>query len=205
MNDLIYLGFAQLSYLDWHNIDKNSILEKVSNLKLKSILENADTFNQIKTPDYGKKGMSDKSNNYCEKLENGKKIYNKADARLFYLYSEHLEDPDELANKKFPEFQEWEFVEGFDHTKLQTLDFNNPNNKKKHGKINNRFDSDFQASVFKKGNQIMIALRGSDKLSGKHLKGDWLTTNFELGFNHMADQLACKAMVCDYVGNNLYL
>lgn len=92
MSDVIFAGFAQLSYLDWHKLDNN-----YKNLKLDTLLKpNSLAFNQIKTSDYKGNG---KSNYSVDETIDGKKIYSATDARLFYLYSEH-EEPNN--NPKYP-------------------------------------------------------------------------------------------------------
>jgi hypothetical protein len=75
MKDVIYAGFSQLSYLDWHSLDNNS-LNKVKNNSLSEIFKTNIVFNQIKTPDYNK---WDKGNNeyYVSLSEEGHKIYAK--------------------------------------------------------------------------------------------------------------------------------
>jgi len=101
MKEIIYAGFAQLSYLDWHNLDDKSIglkLNKVFGTDIK-------IFNQIKTKDY-KKMETDGSDYYVKKDEKGRKIYNATDARSFYLYSEDGNEPN--MNPFYAEFGEWE-------------------------------------------------------------------------------------------------
>ena len=97
MSDIIFAGFAQLSYLDWHKL-KASQGKKLSSILGKDTL----AFNQIKTSDYKGNG---KSNYSVDETIDGKKIYSATDARLFYLYSEH-EEPNN--NPKYPDFGEWE-------------------------------------------------------------------------------------------------
>ena len=100
LSDLIFIGFAQLSYLDWHK------LKKGNGKKLKMIFgEGSDDFNQIKT----KKYKDYKKTNYAiDVTSDGKRIYSSEDSRLFYLYSEDSVNAE--ANPKYPEFGNWEFI-----------------------------------------------------------------------------------------------
>jgi len=115
MKDIIYAGFAQLSYLDWHKLDK-----KFSKFKLSQIFgKDTEAFNQIVTDSYIEMygGFQDTGKAYREqeqkttgtsgyilnvkkekkeeiKLEkdyleliNGKKIYDANDARLLNTVS----------------------------------------------------------------------------------------------------------------------
>lgn len=181
MNDVIYAGFAQLSYLNWHKLDNKS-----SGLKLSSIFgKDTKIFTQIKTSDYNV--MQTDGKDYYVKKENNKKIYDRKDARIFYLYSENEKEPGK--NPMHPEFGEWEFVCAYDHKKI----FNEMlKNTPKNIEIT-KSDSGFQACAFKKGNDVIISYRGSDSLNVyEHFLGDWYYTNGNLGFlGAVPDSLTC--------------
>ena len=98
MSDIIFAGFAQLSYLDWHEL---TFFPKGT--KLNVILKNTKAFNQIKTDDY--KNYK-KSNYSVDETIHGKRIYSAKDARLFYLYSEDATNAEN--NPKYPDFGEWQ-------------------------------------------------------------------------------------------------
>ncbi|MGM0508839.1 MAG: PAAR-like protein, partial [Fusobacteriota bacterium] len=123
-----------------------------------------------------------KSDGYYVRKEEEKKIYSAKDSRIFYLYSEDKVNAED--NPKYPELRDWEFLCAYDHAKI----------REEAGNIVGKKDSGFQASAFKKGNEIIIAFRGSDDLlKMRHLKSDWIRTNLNLGFNNYAEQLICTA------------
>ncbi len=99
MSDIIFAGFAQLSYLDWHKL---TVLPKGTQIK-EIFKEGAIAFNQIKTDDY--KNYK-KSNYSVDETIHGKRIYSAKDARLFYLYSEDATNAEN--NPKYPDFGEWQ-------------------------------------------------------------------------------------------------
>jgi len=164
MKDVIYAGFSQLSYLNWHKLNG-----KFEGEKLGYIFKTPNSFDEIKTPFYDEMIKGNDGDYYLRKEED-KKIYSAMDKRIFYLYSEDENEP--ARNAKYPEFQEWEFLCGYDHKKIL----------KEVGNIIDIDDSGFQASAFKNGNKVMIAYRGTDE------GADWSKTNIPLGFNKYADQ-----------------
>jgi len=169
MKDVVYAGFAQLSYLNWHEIEEVFLSQlDLENYKLITLFLKAQVLDKIKTPFYDKMIKGDDGDYYLRKEEE-KKIYSAMDKRIFYLYSEDENKP--VDNPKYPEFQEWEFLCGYDHKKIL----------KEAGNIIDIDDSGFQASAFKKGNKVIIVYRGSDEESGSK-------TNIPLGFNKYAEQ-----------------
>ena len=181
MNDIIYANFAQLSYFDWHNLSEEKIIDfGLGNKGIKTILDDKDAFNLIKTVVYSE---WDHGNNeyYLRLSEEGHKIYAKEDLRVFMLWSENREKPDE--NPKFSELNEWEFLCGYDHQKVLN----------EAGRIIGDENSGFQGSAFKNGNKVVIAYRGTDE------KSDWVNTNLQLGMNKYVDQLTCVAYIYDKV------
>lgn len=208
MKDIIYAGFAQLSYLDWHKltlVPKGTKLRDIFGIR-------KEAFNQILTDDYIEMYGGTKANNKHVKgkgftlsrphledtitldkdyshLDKGRKIYNAKDARLFYLYSENEEKPDD--NPFYPQFGNWEFIYAYNHNKVKE--------EMKEKDLIGIFDSGFQASVFKNGNEIMIAYRGSDAFGKvKHLN-DWLLTNFCIGIYRFPEALVCALWLYDKV------
>ncbi len=189
MKDILFAGFAQLSYLNWHKLELNAGESK----KLREIFKDLDKFEVLKNGDYDKIYEDGKDYLREENLGNGvmAKIYDRGDARIFMQYSEDTVNPNETP--KFSEFGEWEFLFGYDHNKIrEELGENSCILKEK--------DSGFQASAFKKGNNIIIAYRGSDDMEDKqHMESDWIETNLRLGFNRMPDALICTAWMYDKV------
>lgn len=180
MKDIIYAGFAQLSYLNWHNLEK-----KFQGNKLKSIFDSMPAFNQIKTPDYDAM-ETDGTDCYVKKTEDGKKIYDSKDARAFYLYSENEGNPNE--NPMYPEFGDWQFICAYNHKKI----LNEMKKEADREAAIGAFDSGFQASAFNKGNDVIIVYRGSDdKTVWEHILGDWIFTNGALGIQAIPDSLTC--------------
>jgi len=220
MKDIKYAGFAQLSYLDWHKL--NNVYKGT---KLNSIFgEKKDAFNQIVTDSYIEMygGFQDTGKAYREqeqkttgtsgyilnvkkekkeeiKLEkdyleliNGKKIYDANDARLFYFYSEHPKEPND--NPMYKEFANWQFIYGYDHDKVE-------NEMKIKGKneLNGLWDSGFQASVFKNGNEIIIAIRGSDSFKKAEHLNDWILTNYSVAMMRLPEAVICALWLYDKV------
>lgn len=157
MSDIIFAGFAQLSYLNWHKL---TLLPKGT--KLNVILENTNAFNQIKTSDYNDmyppltKEQENKlkqeiiqevvkGNGYkITKPTKGKKEESSAVKDYLELSKAkhkiyHHKDPrlfylySENAKNaektpKYPEFGEWEFIAGFDTNKIHDLSVDEENN-----------------------------------------------------------------------------
>lgn len=190
MKDIVFAGFAQLSYLNWHKLELNARESK----KLREIFKDIDYFERLKNGDYAK--IYPKGQDYL-RIEEGKKIYHKSDARAYFLYSEDKVNGEKKP--KYSEFGEWEFIEGYNHMKIftDTVVYYN-------GRIKlSRKDSGFQASVFKKGNDIIIAYRGTDEMV------DWIKTNNALGIiDTIPDALTCAVYVYNKIKMryaNLYI
>ncbi len=79
MKDIIYAGFAQLSYLDWHKLNI-----KHKGLKLNNILgKDIRIFNQIKTSNY-KKMETDGQDYFVRKERRNKNLcFNRCKVFLF--------------------------------------------------------------------------------------------------------------------------
>jgi len=121
MKDVIYAGFAQLSYLNWHKSGEKLRGEelKLENKTLQNIFKQEKYFELLKNGDYAK--IYPEGQDYLreENIGNGvvAKIYDRRDARIFMLYSEDRTNPNRTP--KFPEFGEWEFLCGYDHNKIR--------------------------------------------------------------------------------------
>ena len=181
MKDVIYAGFAQLCYLDWHNLKDDFIKNKLNGeKKLSRILGNVGAFNQIKTQAY--ENLMERED-YCYRIENNKRIYSEYDARLFYLYSENEEGEPE-KNPKYPEFGQWEFLCAYDHNKIYN-EISKTSNAKFSISSNN---SGFQASAFRYGDEVMIAYRGSEILE---LWEDFVKTSLTSLMGQNTEALTC--------------
>lgn len=186
MKDIIYAGFAQLSYLDWHKltlVPKGTKLRDIFGIR-------KEAFNQIKTSNYKK--METDGQDYYVRKEEGIKIYASTDARSFYLYSEDKEKAEQ--NPFYKEFGEWEFIFGYDHNKI--LAEYKMNKQEPRVSYN---DSGFQASVFKRNNQVIIAYRGTNPLS---ITKDWAKTNADFACGVIPDAVNCAIWLYEKVATD---
>ncbi len=97
MKDIIFAGFSQLSYLNWHNLSEKLISTSLKGKRdLKSIFDAKDAFNKIKTNEYS----TYSGPNYSLKDTGLSKqnIYSCLDARLFYVYSEDRGNAEKTLN-----------------------------------------------------------------------------------------------------------
>ena len=198
LKHVVYAGFCQLSYLNWHRLMAEYSGKKVRDLsKENRFLKETrpDTYDNFYKPD-----------KYYLYRYNGKEIYHAEDRRSFVLYSEDIVDP--LENPKFPEFAEWEFVYAYDHKKIAKT-FEKDETKEKNSKRGDARDWDyktgilssgFQGSVFKnkKEKVLIIAYRGTDF---SH-KNDWIFTNFLLGMQVIPDALTCAVWLYEKVATD---
>lgn len=198
LKHVVYAGFCQLSYLNWHRLMKEYSGKKVSDLSKEKKFLNAtrpDTYDNFYKPD-----------KYYLYRYNGKEIYHAEDRRSFVLYSEDIELTDK--NPKFPEFGEWEFVYAYDHKKIAQT-FEKDETKEKNSKRGDARDWDyktgvlssgFQGSVFKNKRRkvLIIAYRGTDF---SH-KNDWIFTNLLLGMQVVPDALTCAVWFYEKVATD---
>lgn len=197
MKDIEYAGLAQLSYLHWHKLSKVT-LESVGDNTIKNIISKEITFSKLKNSDY-EDMATDGKDYYVKKDSKGRKIYSGKDARLMMLYSE---DPTNAEKKpKFAkDFEGWKFVKGYDHHSIyDALPVISTSGKplyvssvyEKSNKVDikkiSKEDSGFAASIFSKGNNVVIAYRGTDE-NLKDMSG--ANTNF-LRSNYIKDQFVC--------------
>ena len=197
LNDIVYANFAQLSYFDWHKFDK-SLVNFENNIflagpKVSDIFKDKESFKSILTPMYNKSRMTEVAGDFvsyqAKDHKTGKivNIYDYNDYRLFLLYSEDRNNF--LEKKVFAKcgLGDWEFVCAHDHfTVVAEM------KKKNELRVSEYFNSGFQACAFKKGNDVMIAYRGSDDLwILQHTVSDWIYTNISLGLGGVPDSLTC--------------
>lgn len=186
MKDVIYAGFAQLSYLDWHKLPEYI---PANDKKINILVEKY--FDKIRTEDYDKIYSAGKD--YL-RIEDGKKIYSEADNRMLMLYSE--DEVKAEQNPKYPEFGDWEFVCGCNHENINMLKGYLTGNVD----CREAVDNGFQASAFKKGTDIIIAYRGSnDMFKMVNFMTDWIDTNLKLGTNMVPTALTYAVIFYDYI------
>ena len=153
MKDVVYLNFAQLSYFDWHLLEKElkekhkidlkeygtSVDKLISGDKTWGILlpKNLEETHKIVEVEVGKQKL---------------KLYNEKDKRLFMKYSESVTGQENEIPKYEKELSGWEFLYAADHNKIY----------KDYLGMESERESGFQASAFKKEQEIMICYRGTD-------------------------------------------
>lgn len=196
LNDIVYANFSQLSYFDWHKYSGKVNFENKKFVKgpsISTIFEDADNYSSILTPRYTSNTRIKKiENDYVSCQEEDHKtgkpvnIYDYDDYRMFLLYSEERNEPNKHPKFKDCGLGDWEFVCGHNHFSIVAKMKNNLT-------INKFWDSGFQASAFKKGNDVIIAYRGSDDMfSLGHFLSDWTYTNLlNLAFDGIPDSLTC--------------
>ena len=149
--DINYALMAQLSYLNWNRIDKNKIDREI----LSEILFEENIISQIKT-DFYDNPYHYPSNEIIAgepgKLE--QYTYHEEDKRLFLVYS-----TEKLEQKSTPKFGK--ILDGWEYLDCSTGEI-----------IQNRFfppellkeykESGFFGVAFQRGNDIMIAYRGTE-------------------------------------------
>lgn len=146
MRDIDYAFFSQMSYLNWENLNKKNIEEAGSDNSVTNILNTKELWS-ILSSSPRKKEVSEYAGN---------------DKRLFMKYS--LEG----SKKAIFDFSEWQFLLGAGYSDIYKLYL-----KKKEKIVNNRYKGSFRGIAFKKGNKIIIAFNGGEKLVS--LKKDVIT------------------------------
>ena len=164
--DINYALMAQLSYLNWNRIDKNKIDREI----LSEILFEENIISQIKTDFYN--DPSHYPSNEIIAGEPGKLeqyTYHEEDKRLFLVYSL------DKTEKRTPLFEN--IVDGWEYLDCATGEI-----------IQNKFfppelleeykESGFFGVAFQRGNDIMIAYRGTEdkvKHNNKLISEDIIT------------------------------
>ena len=170
--DINYALMAQLSYLKWNNIENKKIIE---NQPVKTILLTDTILSQIKTDFYNDRKnyhSNEKLNNNGDNGELEKYTYHEEDKRLFLIYSLEKGE-DEKAGKPFFE----NIIDGWEYLDCATGEI-----------IQNKFfppellkgyeESGFFGIAFQRGNNIMIAYRGTEdktKHNNKFIAEDIIT------------------------------
>ncbi len=215
MKDVEYALFAQVTYYNWFNYrkkesDLSAIFKDIILMEILLKGKSEDFISQNTEID----GVLSNGDSY--------KIYRGEDKRLLMMYSEDTIDPDK--NKKYKNlFEGWELIEGTNHEKIygeceripiEKLVIKGVKEKEGYGageliredeKIEfnrigiSELDSGFQGVVFKKGNKVIISLRGTDfspitdGFDGeKEFHKDMVDTNSSIFFNNIPDQVRCS-------------
>ena len=193
MKDVVYLNFAQLSYFNWHKLKPEDIL--AVGVSVESLIDEYKTWG-ILLP----KNLEE--THKIVEVEVGKqklKLYNEKDKRLFMKYSESVTGQENEIPKYEKELSGWEFLYAADHNKIY----------KDYLGMESERESGFQASAFKKEQEIMICYRGTDNTD---FGGQDMTDNRRLAWhdsysNHLtATVLFYEKIKKDYgEGCNLHL
>ena len=193
MKDVVYLNFAQLAYFNWHKLTTESI--KAVGEDIYKLIDNTVTW-RILLP----KNLEE--THKIVEVEVGKqklKLYNEKDKRLFMKYSESVTGQENEIPKYEKELSGWEFLYAADHNKIY----------KDYLGMESERESGFQASAFKKEQEIMICYRGTDNTD---FGGQDMTDNRRLAWhdsysNHLtATVLFYEKIKKDYgEGCNLHL
>ena len=146
MKDVVYLNFAQLAYFDWHKLEPEDITNFEGDVE--SLINDNKTWTKILPKNL-------EETHKIVEVEVGKqklKLYNEGDKRLFMKYSDNVTGPKDPIPKYEKELSGWEFLYAADHNKIY----------KDYLGMDSERVSGFQASAFKKEQEIMIYYRGTD-------------------------------------------
>ncbi|WP_291255928.1 Mbeg1-like protein [Fusobacterium sp.] len=176
IKDVEYAFFAQLSYLNWNNLDLNKLKDhdEYNDKEFIKFLNLSDVWNEIKRKD-----------TIEPRVENGILMYDEADKRLFGVFGivRNKENP-KLMNPYY-DFNGWQFIYSADKTKLYRDKY----------KFEDVEDDGFYAVAFMKDENIVIAYRGTEP---EQLKD--LLTDLDIGFlNRSHSQLVSAYLFAEYV------
>lgn len=184
IKDVEYAFFAQLSYLNWNNLDLDIIKkykeykdkEFVNFLKLKELV-----WNKIKRDDIEPEVINDIL------------MYDERDKRLLGVFGIEKDKDTKVELKPYYDFNGWQFIYSADKTKLFA----------DYGYGKNVSDNGFYACAFQKENDVVIAYRGTDfSFKPEDIKGTIkdMIQDIELGFmKENGSQLICAYMFLEYI------
>lgn len=184
IKDVEYAFFAQLSYLNWNNLDLDIIKkykeykdkEFVNFLKLKELV-----WNKIKRDDIEPEVINDIL------------MYDERDKRLLGVFGIEKDKDTKVELKPYYDFNGWQFIYSADKTKLFA----------DYGYGKNVSDNGFYACAFRKENDVVIAYRGTDfSFKPEDIKGTIkdMIQDIELGFmKENGSQLICAYMFLEYI------
>ena len=183
IKDVEFAFFAQLSYLNWNNIDNKTLqinefyLHKnfIEFLKSKKIWEKI------------------KRDNLEPELMNDILMYDERDKRLLGVFGIEYDTKKKRELKPYYDFNGWQFIYSADKTKLFA----------DYGYGKNVSDNGFYACAFQKENDVVIAYRGTDfSFKPEDIKGTIkdMIQDIELGFmKENGSQLICAYMFLEYI------
>lgn len=175
IRDVEYAFFAQLSYLNWNNLNLNEFIgyKQYKNKDLIGFLKLTEVWNEIKI------------NNIEPRVENGILMYDEVDKRLFGVFGIERDTVNSKLMKPYYNFKGWQFIYSADKTKLYRDKY----------KFEDMEDDGFYAVAFMKENDIVIAYRGTepDKIED-------LIADLYIGFlNRNHSQLVSAYLFVEYI------
>ncbi len=175
IRDVEYAFFAQLSYLNWNNLNLNEFIgyKQYKNKDLIGFLKLTEVWNEIKI------------NNIEPKVENGILMYDEVDKRLFGVFGIERDTANSKLMKPYYDFKGWQFIYSADKAKLYRDKY----------KFEDMEDDGFYAVAFMKENDIVIAYRGTepDKIED-------LIADLYIGFlNRNHSQLVSAYLFVEYI------
>lgn len=183
IKDVEYAFFAQLSYLNWNNIEYEEFRERryyKDKMFLNFLMDN-DIWKKIKRDDLE------------PELINDILMYDEKDKRLLGVFGIEYDTKKKRELKPYYDFNGWQFIYSADKTKLFA----------DCGYGKNVSDNGFYACAFKKENDVVIAYRGTDfSFKPEDIKGTIkdMIQDIELGFmKENGSQLICAYMFLEYI------
>ncbi|WP_294725814.1 Mbeg1-like protein [uncultured Fusobacterium sp.] len=184
IKDVEYAFFAQLSYLNWNNLNLEEI-ETYREYKNKDFIEflklKVEVWNKIKRDDLEPEVINDIL------------MYDERDKRLLGVFGIEKDKDTKVELKPYYDFNGWQFIYSADKTKLFA----------DYGYGKNVSDNGFYACAFKKENDVVIAYRGTDfSFKPEDIKGiiKDMIQDIELGFmKENGSQLICAYMFLEYI------
>ena len=179
IKDVEYAFFAQLSYLNWNNIEYEEFRERryyKDKMFLNFLMDN-DIWKKIKRDDLE------------PELINDILMYDERDKRLLGVFGIEYDTKKKRELKPYYDFNGWQFIYSADKTKLFA----------DYGYGKNVSDNGFYACAFQKENDVVIAYRGTDfSFKPEDIKGTIkdMIQDIELGFmKENGSQLICAYML----------
>lgn len=184
IKDVEYAFFAQLSYLNWNNLNLEEI-ETYREYKNKDFIEflklKVEVWNKIKRDDLEPEVINDIL------------MYDERDKRLLGVFGIEKDKDASMELKPYYDFNGWQFIYSADKTKLFA----------DCGYGKNVSDNGFYACAFQKENDVVIAYRGTDfSFKPEDIKGTIkdMIQDIELGFmKENGSQLICAYMFLEYI------
>lgn len=181
IKDVEYAFFAQLSYLNWNNLELSKMKKLDEYNDLMSFLTLDEVWNKIKR------------DNLEPELINDILMYDERDKRLLGVFGIEYDTEKKRELKPYYDFNGWQFIYSANKTKLFA----------DYGYGKNVSDNGFYACAFKKENDVVIAYRGTDfSFKPEDIKGTIkdMIQDIELGFmKENGSQLICAYMFLEYI------